>query len=87
MNVTNMNYQILQTLLVLIFLLQTAGSDRELSLDREGGGGSLRGYRLNQTNSMLLVFFTTFNIYIENARCGGRNLPIPAGSTLVHFTF
>jgi hypothetical protein len=85
MNVTNMNYQILQTLLVLIFLLQTAGSDRELSLDR--GGGSLRGYRLNQTNSMLLVFFTTFNIYIENARCGGRNLPIPAGSTLVHFTF
>jgi hypothetical protein len=36
MNVTNMNYQILQTLLVLIFLLQTAGSDPELS-GGEGG--------------------------------------------------
>jgi hypothetical protein len=32
MNVTNMNYQILQTLLVLIFLLQTAETDPELSL-------------------------------------------------------
>jgi hypothetical protein len=36
MNVTNMNYQILQTLLVLIFLLQTAGSDPELSLAGKG---------------------------------------------------
>ena len=52
MNVTNMNYQILQKLLVLIFLLQTAGSDPELSLAGEGGGGSLRGSALNQTNSM-----------------------------------
>jgi hypothetical protein len=36
---------------------------------REGGGGSLRGSGLNQTNSM--SFFTTFNIYIEHSRFGG----------------
>jgi hypothetical protein len=35
---------------------------------REGGGGSLRGSGLNQTNSM--SFFTTFNIYIEHSRFG-----------------
>ena len=69
MNVTNMNYQTLQTPLVLIFLLQTAGSDPELA-GREGGCGSLRGSGLNQTNSMSF-FFTTFNIYIEYSRFGG----------------
>jgi hypothetical protein len=31
-----MNYQILQTHLVLVFLLQTAGSDPELSLAGKG---------------------------------------------------
>jgi hypothetical protein len=36
---------------------------------REGGGGSLRGFGLNQTNSM--SFFPTFNIHIENSRFGG----------------
>ena len=66
--------QILQTLLVLILLLQTAGSDPELSLAGKGGGGggvcgSLRGSGLNQTNSM--SFFTTFNIYIGHSRFGG----------------
>ena len=35
---------------------------------REGGGGSLRGSGLNQTNSM--SFFTTFNIYIEHSKFG-----------------
>ena len=37
---------------------------------REGGGGSLRGSGLNQTNSMSF-FFTIFNIYIEHSRFGG----------------
>jgi hypothetical protein len=60
--------QILQTLLVLILLLQTAGSDPELSLAGKGCG-SLRGSGLNQTNS--ISFFTTFNICIEHSRFGG----------------
>ena len=68
MNITIMNYKILQTLLVLIFLLQTAKSVPELSLDEAVGGGSIRGSGLSQTNSM--SFFTTFSIYIENSRLG-----------------
>jgi hypothetical protein len=36
---------------------------------RGGGGESLRGSVLNQTNSM--SFFTTFNIYIGHSRFGG----------------
>ena len=41
-----------QTLLVLFFLLQRAGSVPELSLACVGGGGSLRESGLSQTNSM-----------------------------------
>jgi len=84
MNVTIMNYKILQTLLALLFLLQTAGSVPELSLDEAVGGGSIRGSGLSQTNSM--SFFTTFSIYIENSRLGGGPL-IPAGCTLVQYAF
>ena len=90
MNVTNMNYQTLQTLLVLIFLLQTAGSDPELA-GREGGCGSLRGSGLNQTNSM--SFFLPLSTYTLNILglgegvCEGPNLLIPAGSTIVQYTF
>ena len=53
---------------------------------REGGGASLRGSGLNQTNSM--SFFTTFNILgLGEGVCGGPNLLIPAGSTIVQYTF
>jgi hypothetical protein len=61
MNVTIVNYKILQTLSVLIFLLQTASPDPELSLARVGGGGSLRGSGLSQTNSM--SFFLPLSAY------------------------
>ena len=71
MNVTNMNYQILQTL---SFNFSTADSwvRSRIVSGREGGGGSLRGSGLNQTNSM--SFFTTFNIYIEHSRFGGGDV-------------
>ena len=61
MNVTIMNYKILQTLLVLIFLLQTAGTVPEVSLAGVGGGGSLRRSELSQTNSM--SFFLPLSAY------------------------
>ena len=85
-----MNYQILQTPLVLIFLLQTAGSDPELS-GGEGGGGSLRGSGLNQTNSM--SFFLPLSTYtlkilgLGEVVCGGPDLLISAGSILVQYAF
>jgi hypothetical protein len=60
-----MNYQILQTLLVLIFLLQTAGSD-------PGGGGRLRGSGLNQTNSMSVFLpLSTYTLKILGLGGGG----------------
>ena len=40
---------------------------------REGGGGSLRGFGLNPTNSMSF-FITTFNISIEHSRFGGEGV-------------
>jgi hypothetical protein len=87
-NVTNMNYQILQTLLVLIFLLQTARSDPELSLVGKGGGGSIRGSGLNQTNSMFLFLpLSTYILNIIGLGRGGPDLLIPAGSTLIQYTF
>jgi hypothetical protein len=58
---------------------------------REGGGGSLRGSGLNQTNSM--SFFLPLSTYALNILglgegvCGGPNLLIPAGSTIVQYTF
>ena len=59
-----MNYKILQTLLVLIFLLQTAGSVPELCLAGVGGGGSLKGSGLSQTNGM--SFFLPLSAYTLN---------------------
>ena len=38
---------------------------------REGGGGSLRGSGLNQTNSMVFFLPLSTNIYIEHSRFGG----------------
>ena len=58
---------------------------------REGGGGSLRGSGLNQTNSM--SFFLPLSTYTLNILglgegvCGGPNLLIPAGTTIVQYTF
>ena len=81
---TNMNYQILQTLLVLIFLLQTAGSVPELSPAGVGGSGSLRGSGLSQTNSM--SFFLPLSAYTLKI-IGWEGGPlIPAGCTLVHYS-
>jgi hypothetical protein len=85
MNVTIVNYKILQTLSVLIFLLQTASPDPELSLARVGGGGSLRGSGLSQTNSM--SFFLPLSAYtLKILGWEGGHL-IPAGCTLVQYAF
>ena len=90
MNVTNMNYQILDTF---SFNFSTADSwvRSRIVSGREGGGGSLRGAGLNQTNSM--SFFLPLSTYTLNilglgeGMCGDPNLLIPAGSTTVQYTF
>jgi hypothetical protein len=76
MNVTNMNYQILQTLLDLIFLLQTAGSDPALSLV----GKSMSFF-------LPLSTYTLKILGLGEGMCGGPNLLVPAGSTVVQYTF
>ena len=57
---------------------------------REGGGGSLRGSGLNQTNSMFFLPLSTYTLNIlgfGEGVCGCPNLLIPAGSTIVQYTF
>ena len=84
-DVTIMNYKILQTLLVLIFLLQIAGSVPEVSPAGVGGSGSLRGSGLSQTNSM--SFFLPLSAYTLKI-IGWEGGPlIPAGCTLVHVQY
>ena len=75
------------------FIFSTADSwvRSRIVSGREGGGGSLRGSRLNQTNSM--SFFLPLSTYTLNILglgegvCGVPNLLIPAGSTIVQYTF
>ena len=55
----------------------------------EGGRCKFKGVR-TKSNQFNVFFLTTFNIYIENSRFGGDGGPdllIPAGSTLVQYTF
>jgi hypothetical protein len=62
MNVTNMNYQILETISLNCSTAESWIRSRIVS-GREGGGGSLRGSGLNQTNSMSM-----FNVYVESGK-------------------